>query len=253
MKILLTNDDGYFAPGLIALKKYLSKYYNVVVVAPDRDRSGASHSLTVTRPLRIDKIEKDYYAVDGTPTDAVMIALYCLFKKKKPDIIVSGINSGANMGEDVTYSGTVAAAIEGTLLGFPSIAVSLTGNESANYLNLKEYSKASQFTKKAINLIARKGLPDGVFLNINVPMGKNIDARKYRITQLGKRVYDDVITEKIDPRGKHYYWIAGRVRVTGKGPDTDYGAIERKWISVTPLAVDTAAKDFIETLKTWNF
>jgi len=253
MRILLTNDDGYFAPGLVALRKYLSKYFKVVVVAPDRDRSGASHSLTVTRPLRVDKIEKDYYAVDGTPTDAVMIALYCLLKQKKPDIIVSGINSGANMGEDVTYSGTVAAAIESTLLGFPSIAVSLTGNESANYLNLKEYSKASQFTRKAINLIIRKGLPDGVFLNINVPMGKNVDTRKYRITQLGKRVYDDVITEKIDPRGERYYWIAGRARVTGKGPDTDFGAVERKLISVTPLAVDTAAKDFIKELKRWNF
>jgi len=252
MRILLTNDDGYFAAGLTTLKKYLSKYFKVVVVAPDRDRSGASHSLTVTRPLRAKKIDKDHYAVDGTPTDAVMIAVYCLMKHK-PDVIVSGINSGANMGEDVTYSGTVAAAIEGTLLGIPSIAVSLTGNHGQDYLDPKEYLKAAQFTRKAINLVAKKGLPEGVLLNINVPAGKNVDTKKYRITNLGKRVYDDVINEKIDPRGKHYYWIAGRVRVTGKGPETDYGAIDKKLISVTPLAVDISAKDFIDKLKEWKF
>ncbi|MCD6163324.1 MAG: 5'/3'-nucleotidase SurE [candidate division Zixibacteria bacterium] len=252
MLILLTNDDGYSAAGLDVLRKYLSKYYRVVVVAPDRDRSGAAHSLTVTRPLRVKKIEKDYYAVDGTPTDAVMIAVYKLLKKK-PDIVISGINNGANMGEDVTYSGTVAAAIEGTLFGIPSIAVSLTGKERLNHYDKNEYLKAAKFTRRVVNEITSKGLPDGVLLNINVPTGRGVDVRKYTITRLGERVYEDVITKKIDPRGQHYYWIAGQVRITGKTPDTDYGAILRKLISVTPLAVDITANSFIDDLKKWRF
>jgi 5'-nucleotidase len=252
MLILLSNDDGYFANGLIALRKYLSKYAHVVTVAPDRDRSGASHSLTVTRPLRVKRIEKDYYAVDGTPTDAVMIAVYRLLKRK-PDLVVSGINCGANMGEDVTYSGTVAAAMEGALFGIPSIAVSLTGMGRSNHLDQKEYLKAAKFTYKVIKQAEKKKLPEGVLLNINVPMGPDVDIKKYAITNLGKRVYDDVITEKIDPRGGHYYWIAGTVRITGKGPDTDFGAIENNLISVTPLALDNTAKDFVTELKSWRF
>lgn len=251
MLILLTNDDGYTANGLLAVKKYLSKYHRVITVAPDRDRSGASHSLTVTRPLRVKKIEKDSYAVDGTPTDAVMIAVYKLLKRK-PDIVVSGINSGANMGEDVTYSGTVAAAIEGTLFGIPSIAVSLTGIGSMNHLEQKEYAKAVRFTHKAVKHIQKNGLPEGILLNINVPMGERTDIRHYAVTHLGERVYDDVITEKIDPRGEAYYWIAGRVRVTGKGPETDFGAVERGIISVTPLAIDITADEYIDTLKTYK-
>jgi len=252
MLILLSNDDGYFANGLIALRKFLSKYAHVVTVAPDRDRSGASHSLTVTRPLRVKRIEKDYYAVDGTPTDAVMIAVYRLLKRK-PDLVVSGINCGANMGEDVTYSGTVAAAMEGALFGIPSIAVSLTGMGRSNHLDQREYLKAAKFTYKVIKQAEKKKLPEGVLLNINVPMGPDVDIKNYAITNLGKRVYDDVITEKIDPRGGYYYWIAGTVRVTGKGPDTDFGAIENNLISVTPLALDNTAKDFITELKSWRF
>lgn len=248
MLILLSNDDGYKANGLLAVKNYLSKYARVVTVAPDRDRSGASHSLTVTRPLRVKKIDKDYYAVDGTPTDAVMIAVYRLLKRK-PDVVVSGINSGANMGEDVTYSGTVAAAMEGTLFGIPSIAVSLTGMGRMNHLQKKEYLKAAKFTYRLIKHIQKNSLPEGILLNVNVPMGNGVDVRRYAITRLGKRVYDDVITEKIDPRGDHYYWVAGRVRVTGKGPETDFGAVENKLISVTPLALDNTAEEYIKSLK----
>jgi len=252
MLILLSNDDGYNANGLLAIRKYLSRYARVVTVAPDRDRSGASHSLTVTRPLRLKKLAKDYYSIDGTPTDAVMIAISSLLKQK-PDIVISGINSGANMGEDVTYSGTVAAAMEGTLFGIPSIAVSLTGIGRMNHLEQKEYTKAARFTYKVIKQILKSDLPEGVLLNINVPMGAGVDIRKYAITHLGKRVYDDVITEKIDPRGQSYYWIAGTVRVTGKGPQTDFGAVERKYISVTPLALDNTATAYIDTLKDLKF
>ena len=252
MLILLSNDDGYSAPGLKVLREHLSKYARVVTVAPDRDRSGASHSLTVTRPLRAKKIEKDFYAVDGTPTDCVMIAVYRLLKRM-PDLVVSGINSGANMGEDVTYSGTVAAAMEGTLFGIPSIAVSLTGMGRLNHIEPKEYTKAARFTYKVIKQVEKKGLPEGILLNINVPMGPGVDIRKYAITQLGKRVYDDVITEKSDPRGENYYWIAGTVRITGKGPETDFGAVESNIISVTPLAIDNTAKNFITDLKAWKF
>ncbi len=251
MLILLSNDDGYFASGINALRKHLSKYHQVVTVAPDRDRSGASHSLTVTRPLRVKKIEKDSYAVDGTPTDCVMIAVYKLLKRK-PDLVISGINSGANMGEDVTYSGTVAAAIEGTLFGIPSVAVSLTGMGQMNHLPEKEYTKAAKFAKKVIDHIESNGLPEGVLLNVNVPGGETTDIRNYAITCLGKRVYDDVITEKIDPRGEAYYWIAGKVRVTGKEPETDFGAVEHNIISVTPLAIDITADDYIEKLKSYR-
>jgi len=243
--ILLTNDDGYLAPGLAALQKSLKSIARVVTYAPDRDRSGASHSLTVSRPLRVKKIQADFYTVDGTPTDAVMIAVNCL-GKRRPDMVISGINSGANMGEDVTYSGTVAAAIEGTLLGIPSIAVSLTGADMA------DYSQAAMFTKRIVRAVSRYGLPEGVLLNINVPAEKNVDIKKFAITRLGKRIYEDVINEKIDPRGNTYYWIAGKVKVTGKGPNTDYGAVEKKLISITPLAIDTTAHNFIETLKNWR-
>ena len=252
MLILLTNDDGYLATGLQALRKALTKIAKVVIVAPDRDRSGASHSLTVSRPLRVEKISRDLYTVNGTPTDSIMIAVYCLLKKK-PDMVISGINAGANMGEDVTYSGTVAAAVEGSLLGIPSIAVSLAGVNQQEPLDISDFSTATRFTLKVVKAISNNGLPEGVLLNINIPTGKGVNIRKYAVTSLGKRVYEDVITEKIDPRGEHYYWIAGRVKITGKGPDTDFGAIERKYISVTPLAVDITAKDFIKQLKGWRF
>jgi 5'-nucleotidase len=245
MMILLTNDDGYFAPGIAALRKALSQIARVVTVAPDRDRSGASHSLTVTRPLRLKKLEPDYYIIDGTPTDAVMVSVNYLLKRR-PDLVISGINSGANMGEDVTYSGTVAAAIEGTLFGIPSIAVSLTGNGH------DDFSKAAIFTRRMAKKVAQQGLPEGVLLNINVPDDPKTDIKNYAITHLGKRVYEDIITEKIDPRGNLYLWIAGKMRVTGKGPNTDYGAVEKKIISITPLRIDTTAKDFLSDLSKWR-
>lgn len=252
MLILLTNDDGYLAPGLSALRKSLSRTDKVVIVAPDRDRSGASHSLTVSRPLRVKKIDRDFYTVNGTPTDSIMIAVYCLLKKK-PDMVISGINVGANMGEDVTYSGTVAAAVEGSLLGIPSVAVSLAGVNRQELLDVSDFSIATKFTLKIVRAISNNGLPEGVLLNVNIPAGKGVAIKKYAVTSLGKRIYEDVITEKIDPRGEHYYWIAGRVKITGKGPDTDFGAIERKYISITPLAVDITAKNFIKELKGWRF
>ncbi|RKX18637.1 MAG: 5'/3'-nucleotidase SurE [Candidatus Zixiibacteriota bacterium] len=251
MLILLTNDDGYLAPGLSALRKVLGKTARLVTVAPDSDRSGASHSLTVNRPLRVKKVEKDFYTVNGTPTDAVMLAVYCLLKKK-PDMVISGINAGANMGEDVTYSGTVAAAIEGAMLGIPSIAVSLAVVNRQEPHKQSDFMKAAKFTLKLIRAINRYGLPEGVLLNINVPAVKRMDIRKYTITSLGKRIYEDVVTEKIDPRGESYYWIAGRVKITGKGPQTDFGAIGRNYVSVTPLAVDITAKDFIKELTGWK-
>jgi len=245
MIILLTNDDGYQAEGIKALRRSLGGLGRLVTVAPDRDRSGASHSLTVARPLRVKKISRDFYCVDGTPTDAVMVAVYCLLGKP-PDLVISGINDGANMGEDVTYSGTVAAAIEGTLLGIPSLAISLVGN------GRRDYGTAVAFAKKIARAVIKYGLPEGVLLNINVPSSKKASAAKFAVTRLGKRIYEDVITEKIDPRGQSYYWIAGRVKITGRGPDTDYGAIDKKLISVTPLSIDTTALGFIEDLKRWK-
>lgn len=245
MNILLTNDDGYMAAGLAALRQSLKGFGRIITVAPDRDRSGASHSLTVARPLRVKRIDRDFYCVDGTPTDSVMLAVYCLLKKP-PDLIISGINDGANMGEDVTYSGTVAAAIEGTLLGIPSLAISLVGN------GRRDYDVAVKFTKKIVRAVIHYGLPEGVLLNINVPHSKKASSDKFAFTRLGKRIYQDVITEKIDPRGQHYYWIAGKVKITGRGPDTDYGAIDKNFISITPLSIDMTAFDFIDKMMGWK-
>jgi len=251
MLILLSNDDGYMSPGIKALAREMGKLGRVIIVAPMWEQSGTSHSLTLSRPLRSKKISRDIYAVSGTPTDAVMIASYCILKKK-PDILISGINNGPNMGDDVTYSGTVAAAMEGTLLDIPSIAVSLVTSNQIISDESRRFDKAARFSARLALAIAQNGLPRGYLLNVNVPEGKNASIRRYRITRLGKREYRDVITEKIDPRGEPYFWIAGHYIATDKGPDTDYGAIANNSISVTPLDIDLTGKTFFDQIKAWR-
>lgn len=251
MLILLSNDDGYQAEGIKALARELKKLGRVVIVAPMWEQSGTSHSLTIYRPLRTKKIANDIYAVSGTPTDAVMIAVYCILNKK-PDILVSGVNHGPNMGDDITYSGTVAAAMEGTILGIPSIAVSQMLSNNGAVAGGRQFEKAARFTARLVKSVKKNGIPKGTLLNVNVPVYKKADARRYRITRLGERVYHDVITEKIDPRGEPYFWIGGHYTVTDKGPDTDYGAIQKNYISVTPLDIDLTAQKFYNTLKNWK-
>jgi 5'-nucleotidase len=251
MLILVSNDDGYHAEGIKTLASALKRLGRVVIVAPQWEQSGTSHSLTLYRPLRSKKIAPDIYAVSGTPTDAVMIAVYCILRQK-PDILISGINHGPNMGGDVTYSGTVAAAMEGTILDIPSIAISLAASNHSAPLARTRFSKAATFASRLVKAVLNNGIPKSTLLNVNVPDTKKADPRRYKITRLGKREYRDVITEKIDPRGEPYFWIAGHYIITDKGPETDYGAIQNNFISVTPLEIDLTDTKILEELRKWR-
>ncbi len=243
MKILLTNDDGYFTDGITQLFKVLSKKHEVFMVAPDREQSASSHSLTLNHPLRLQKIDKYRYSTDGTPTDCVMLAVHLLFNHKKPDMIISGINHGGNMGDDVTYSGTVAAAIEGSILGVPSIAVSM-----ANYKPETSMIRAAKFVAKFINSYDKLNLSPRTFLNINFPKDNGIDYKKFEYTSLGFRTYKDIIIDKIDPRGKPYYWIGGRPEWKSK-KGTDFEAVNRSVISISPLALNFTDTEVLKRLK----
>lgn len=241
--IFLTNDDGIHAPGLNTLAKYMKSFGEILIVAPDREQSASSHSLTLTRPLRIAKLDENRYAVDGTPTDAVMVAVHGILKKRKlPDLLISGINHGPNMGDDVSYSGTVAAAIEGSIIGIPSIAVSLADWEAADYV------PAARAVKKIARWVLKNGLPQFSFLNINIPYLGKRPFKGMKITRLGRRVYNDVIVEKVDPRGRNYYWIAGDPEWSDVD-GSDFAAVSRGMVSVSPLKVDMTDKDLHEKLK----
>ncbi len=243
--ILVSNDDGIHAEGLKKLASALKRVGVVYVVAPDREQSAASHSLTLHRPLRVERVAEGVYAVDGTPTDCISIAVNRLLPKR-PDIVVSGINRGENLGEDISYSGTVSAAMEGTLLDIPSIAVSLVIRNSAR----PDYTEAARFAVKLVRFILRKGLPPDTLLNVNVPSTKKI--KGYRITKQGKRRFGDVVTEKVDPRGKKYYWIGGEPLKWEGGKDSDFYAVERGYISITPVHLDMTNYSSIEELKGWR-
>lgn len=245
MIVLLTNDDGVNAKGLLALKKELSRIGQVWAVAPDREQSATSHSLTLQHPLRINKIGERFYRVDGTPTDAVMLAVHVILKRR-PDILISGINHGPNMGDDISYSGTVAAAMEGTILNIPSIAVS-----NVNW-DAKHFESAARFVRKLAKFVLENELPQYTFLNVNVPDRRQA-AKGYKITRLGKRVYSDVVIEKIDPRGRNYYWIGEQTPIwEKKADDTDFAAIKEGYISITPLHLDMTDYKAMERMKDWK-
>jgi len=242
--ILLTNDDGYEAKGLRIAREHLSRIGQVVVVAPDKERSATSHSLTVHRPLRQHRVEKNLYIVDGTPTDCVMVAVHAILKRK-PNVLVSGINHGPNVGDDVTYSGTIAAAMEGTLLGIPSIAVS-----QANWMK-SDFKLAAKFTARIVPLVIENGLPPETLLNINVPSSARAQIDNYSLTRLGKRVFNDVIHEKLDPRGRKYFWIGGSPQILSQGKGTDLGALRKGLISITPLHLDLTNYKALEEIGGW--
>lgn len=228
MKILLTNDDGVRAEGIKVLFKELSRFHDVLVMAPDREQSATSHSLTLSRPLRIHEHGPSFYSCDGTPTDSVLLAVLKLMNHVKPDMVVSGINHGANMGEDIMYSGTVAAAIEGSLLGIPSMAVSMVDSVGADFVG------AARFIRRFMKVIPSLDLPPTTILNINFP-GKVTDGfTSFQFTSLGTRTYDDIIIEKTDPRGLDYFWIAGSP-VWKKRPGSDIMAIRAGAVSITPV------------------
>ena len=204
MTILITNDDGIQAPALNALKEVLADLGRVIIVAPDRDQSTTSHALTLWKPFRIEKPEPDVYAIEGTPTDCVVIATHGLLEEP-PTIVVSGINHGPNMGDDVFYSGTVAAAIEGALQGLPAIAISMSVNRGER----PDFSIAARFTRRVVDAVLHHGMPPKTALNVNVPALESGTYQGVQITKLGIRVYQDSLIEKTDPRGRSYYWIGG--------------------------------------------
>jgi len=243
---LITNDDGIQSEGLKALKEALSTLGRVAVVAPDREQSTASHAITLHRPLRVQWIDEEFCAVDGTPADCVNLSING-FLKEKPKVLVSGINKGENLGDDVTYSGTVSAAIEGTLIGIPSIAVSLVARKNFTF------EAAASFSRILAKLVMEHGLPRDTLLNVNVPNLPEEEIEGVEITRQGKRVYGDAIVEKTDPRGKKYYWIGGDILGYRHVPGSDFDAISRNRISVTPLKLDLTDYDAMKTIEKWEF
>lgn len=243
-RILLTNDDGYHADGILALEAALSEIGDVYVVAPESEMSGASHSLTLSRPLRIRQRSERHWTVDGTPTDCVTLALNQIFTAdQRPHICCSGINHGANLGDDATYSGTVAGALEATILGVPGLAFSLAAYRDHDFTESAKVAR--QITEKAL----AEGIPEGTLLNVNIPKGRPAG---FRITKQGFKHARPVISEHIDPRGKLYYWI-GEDR-TGFRADggTDFEAIDEGYVSVTPMRSDLTNHSAIATLHNWN-
>ncbi len=249
MRILVSNDDGFFTDGIKTLARTLRTIGEVWVVAPDREQSATGHSLTLHRPLRVKALDKENreFTVDGTPTDCVSIGANKIMPQK-PDIIVSGINRGANLGDDVTYSGTVAAALEGTLLGIPSIAMSAIPTANDEYA----YEAAAQFAKYLVGQVMKYRLAPGTLLNVNVPSETPANEQRCVITRMGKRVYSDVVEEKIDPRGRPYYWIGGPRVDSQVDPGTDCEAAAEGKISVTPIHLDMTNYNFLPKLATWN-
>ena len=227
-RILVTNDDGVFSEGLRLLARSLGEIAEVVVVAPDREQSATGHSLTLHRPLRMQQLEESVYSVDGTPTDCVNLAVLWLLDDRRPDLIVSGINFGPNMGDDVTYSGTVSATFEGTLLGIPSLAFSQEVGEHFSF------EPGVAVARRFVEELSAVELPKDLLLNVNIPAG---EIQGVRLTRLGSRVYKQVVVEKVDPRGRNYFWIAGTPEWQDE-EGTDHAAVSSGHVSVTPLHLD---------------
>ena len=244
-RILLTNDDGIHSDGLVTLERALRELGDVYVVAPAAEMSGASHSLTLSRPLRIRQIDSRHWTVDGTPTDCVTLALHKILDEKEvPDVCVSGINHGGNLGDDATYSGTVAGALEATILGVPGLAVSLVARENF------EFSESARYAVLATRKILSEGLPEGTLLNMNVPQG---DIKGVKVTRQGIKNARPVITEHIDPRGKPYFWIGEQYFRSNAEDGTDYSSIEDGYVSITPLKSDMTDHALLSSLDSWTY
>lgn len=244
MRILLSNDDGYQAPGLKALAASLKAVADVVVVAPDRDRSGASNSLTLETPIRAHKMDNGFIRVEGTPTDCVHLAITGLLDEE-PDMVVAGINAGANMGDDVIYSGTVAAATEGRFLGFPAIAISTASHDP------EHFASAAQIAVQLIERLQRKPLAAESILNVNVPDLPLADIQGIRITRLGHRHKAEPVVRELDPRGRPIYWVGPAGPEQDAGSGTDFYALRNACVSITPLQVDLTRHAVIESLRHW--
>ncbi len=244
MRLLLSNDDGYRAPGLRCLARALAEVAEVTVVAPDRNRSGASNSLTLDRPVRARTDDSGFVFVNGTPTDCVHLAITGLLESE-PDMVISGINSGANMGDDVLYSGTVAAAMEGRFLGLPSMAVSLVldGGE--------HYETAARVVRSLLAMMPEVKMPPATILNVNVPDLPFEALRGVKATRLGHRHRSEPVVRGTDPRGEPVYWVGPPGSEQDAGPGTDFHAVRDGWVSVTPLAVDLTRHGTLDLTQDW--
>jgi len=245
MRILLTNDDGIASPALAQLKRVLSPFGRVITIAPDRNQSASSQSLTLHRPLRIQETAEDVYSVDGTPTDCVLVGFHGQLGVP-PDLVVSGINHGPNMGEDVFYSGTVAAAIEGVLQGVPGIAASLVTRAQTDFVT------PADVVGRLVRQVLERGLTRRLLLNINIPFRPADELKGVKLTRLGTRLYADTLVRKVDPRGKDYYWIGGEDPVWESQAGTDFHAVSEGRISVTPMRLDLTDERALVDLDAWH-
>jgi 5'-nucleotidase len=240
-RILITNDDGIHAPGIIALEKSLAALGEVAVIAPEREMSATSQSISLHTPLRIHRIDDRHYAVGGTPADSVILALYKILPQR-PDLVVSGINPGGNMGENVVYSGTVGGANEAAVHGVPSFAISLASRKDLNF------SFAAAFAAQLAAKILKEGLKPGVTLNVNVPRG---EVRGVRVTRQSQKISQNIVMEQKDPRGRAHYWLDETVEFDEVEPDSDYGAILAHEVSITPLQVDRTHHPSLKHISRW--
>ncbi len=241
-RILVTNDDGVRSDGIKALAEALQPLGEVITVAPHQESSAIGHALTLRRPLRVEQLGERVYMVDGTPTDCVNLAVAIILKDRRPDLIVSGINTGWNLGDDVTYSGTVSGALEGALLGIPAIAVSLQGNRDYVF----DFGPSARAAAVLAESVFRNGLPDRVLLNVNVPQGA---PKGFRLTVQAKRNHVTQIDERVDPRGKTYYWIEEGLDTWEPHDRSDWQACLDGYISVTPLHPDMTAHSALEIVE----
>lgn len=239
-RILVTNDDGIYSEGLRKLANVCRELGDVVIVAPDREQSAASHALTLNRPLRILQLEEHEWIVDGTPTDCVNLGVLKILKTHRPDLVVSGINFGPNLGDDVTYSGTISAAFEGALLNIPSIAFSALVGEHFSF------DRCAQFARELIRISLEEHRDPRIVLNVNFPV---TEFAGVRITCLGRRIYSEGVIERLDPRGRKYYWIGGEPPIWHPGEGTDFDAVQNGFVSITPLHLDLTHHESVSRLK----
>jgi len=244
MRILLSNDDGYLAPGLAALHEAMHGLGDVTVVAPERNRSGASNSLTLDRPLHLKQAANGFFYVNGTPTDCVHLAVTGMLDHE-PDMVLSGINWGPNMGDDTVYSGTVAAAMEGYLLGVPSIALSLASFDG------RHFATAGRIARQLAERFRSRAFGEPVLLNVNVPDLPWEDIAGMRVTRLGRRHKAEPVVKQVSPRGETVYWVGGAGAAADAGEGTDFHAVEHGWVSVTPLHVDLTHTGQLERVREW--
>jgi 5'-nucleotidase len=244
MRILLSNDDGYFSPGLACLAEYLTQVADIIVVAPERDRSGASNSLTLDRPLNLKRAANGFYYVNGTPTDCVHLAVTGMLDTQ-PDMVISGINAGANMGDDTIYSGTVAAATEGFLLGIPSIAVSLAGNDLSNF------ETAAMVVVDLVGRFIQQKHSHPWLLNVNVPDVEYAQLQGNEVTRLGKRHKAEPVVKSSNPHGQPVYWVGAAGKAQDAGEGTDFHAVAQRRVSITPLQIDLTQYSQLDAVRSW--